>query len=109
MSKGSFLKRLLSVIKCSNCDYSYQTEDVSVLGQQGDLWFVSVACPSCGIQGLVAAVVEGSSPRELVTDFSEDEYAKFVQSEAIGINDVLDMHNFLKDFDGDISKLLIEK
>ena len=109
MSKGSFLKRLLSIIKCSNCDYPYQTEDVSVLGQQGELWFVSVSCPSCGIQGLVAAVVQESSSTEVATDLTGDEYAKFAQREAIEINDVLAMHNFLKDFDGDISELLIEK
>ncbi len=109
MSKGSFLERLLSVIRCSNCEHSYQVEDVSILGQEGELWVVSVSCPSCGIQGLVAAVVEENSPRELVTDFSEDEYEKFAQNEAIELDAVLDMHNFLKDFDGDISELLTGK
>lgn len=107
--RESFLRRLLSALKCSVCGRRYEAKDVNVLGQQGDLWFIAVFCPACGTHGLVAAVVKEGKPAEVVTDLTEEEYAEFAQKEAVGINDVLDIHNFLKYFTGDISKLFTEK
>lgn len=108
MTNGSFLQRLLSIISCT-CGRHYEAEDVSVLGQQGELWFVSVSCPSCGIQSLVAAVDQKGTPAEVSTDLTEEKCAKFAQGALIGWDDVLDMHNLLKDFHGDIAELLTER
>ncbi len=106
MTKNSFLKQLLPIIRCSTCDRCYAAEDVSILGQEGELWFVSVSCLSCDTESLVAAVVQEIDSAEVITDLTEEEYAKFAQQETIEINDVLDMHNLLKDFHGDVSELL---
>jgi hypothetical protein len=86
------------------CGRRYESRNVDILGQQGGLWFASVFCPFCHTHGLVAAVLSEESTED-ITDLSEEEYAKFAGSEAIGFDDVLDMHNFLKGCDGDISKL----
>lgn len=100
-----FLKRLMATMKCSVCGRRYEATNVNVLGHQEELWFLSVFCPSCRSHGLVAAVIkEGKSP-ELVTDLTEAEHFKFSDSKDIVVNDVLDMHNFLKDFPGDFISL----
>lgn len=98
-----FIKRLMSKMKCSVCGQRYETGNVHVLGHQDDLWFLSVACSSCHTQGLVAAVIREGKPAQLVTDLTQEELAKFRDSEAVGIDDVLDIHNFLKNFGGDFS------
>ncbi|MFH1485018.1 MAG: hypothetical protein ABIH46_03020 [Chloroflexota bacterium] len=100
-----FLKRVMATMKCSVCGQRYEASNVNVLGHQEELWFLSVFCPSCHSHGLVAAVIkEGKSP-DTVSDLTEAECFKFKDSEDIGVNDVLDMHNFLKGFQGDFSTL----
>jgi len=107
--RDAFLRRLLSTIKCSVCGRYYDAKNVNVLGHQGELWFISVFCPSCGTHGLVAAVIKEGVPTEVMTDLTEEELAKFAQGEAVGTDDVLDIHNMLKDFRGNISELFSEK
>jgi hypothetical protein len=41
----------------------------------------------------------------LITDLTEWEYAKFREMAVVGADDVLDLHSFLKDFNGDFSAL----
>lgn len=102
--RESFLKRLISTLKCSICGRHYEARNVHILGQQGELWFISVFCSNCGTRGFIAAVI-----REDNAELNQEELAKFAHSEPIGIDDILDIHNQLKDFSGDIFELFSEK
>jgi len=53
----------------------------------------------------VAAVIREGQLPELITDLTEEEYDKFREIDAVSDNDLLDIHNFLKDFDGDFSHI----
>ena len=107
--EGEFIKRLVTTIKCSVCGHPYEGGSVRILGQRDDLWFISVVCPSCGSQGLVAAVIKEGELPQLITDFTESERAKFCDIEAVGADDVLDIHTFLKSFDGNFEHLFAEE
>ena len=100
-----FIKRLMATIKCSVCGRPYKAPNIDVLGHRDDLWFLSVYCPACHSHALVAAVVREDKVAEIVTDLTEEEYAKFAQSDAVEADDVLEIHNFLKSFRGDFSHL----
>lgn len=102
MDEG-FLKRLVATIKCGVCGQRYEGENVKLLGHYGDLWFLSVYCSACQSQGLVAAVIKEGKLPELITDLTEEEYDKFREIDEVSSNDLLDIHNFLRDFDGDFS------
>jgi len=52
-------------------------------------------------------IKEGESP-QLLTDFTERERVKFRDLEAVAADDVLDVHLFLKSFDGDFAHLFAE-
>lgn len=104
-----FLKRLMATMKCSVCGQRYEAENVNVLGHQEELWFLSVFCPACGSHGLVAAVMKEGKTPEMVSDLTEAEHFKFRDSEDIGVDDVLDMHVFLKEFQGDFAELFEKK
>jgi len=102
-----FIKKLLSHMKCGVCGQHYEPANVKVLEHREDLWFLSVYCPGCKSQGLVAAVIrEGKAP-EIVTELTEVEKSKL--STPIDSDDVIDMHTFLKDFGGDFSSLFSKK
>lgn len=102
-----FIRKLLSNMKCGVCGQHYEPANIKVLEHREDLWFLSVYCPGCKSQGLVAAVIrEGKAP-EIVTELTEVEKSKL--STPIDSDDVIDMHTFLKDFGGDFSSLFSKK
>jgi len=54
----------------------------------------------------VAVVVKEDRVREVITDLTDTELDKFKEIGVLTADDVLDMHNFLKEFSGDFSQLL---
>lgn len=106
--RESFLKRLFAKIRCSTCGQKYEVADIDVIGHEGEIWFLNACCGSCGTQGLIVAVVEDDEAAEAATDLTEAEDDKFADSEAVGVDDVLDMHSFLKEFEGDFVALFSE-
>ncbi len=103
------IKKLLSNMKCTVCGRHYEPANVKVLGHQENMWFLSVFCPACVSQGLVAAVIKEGKISEIVTELTEAERSKFANVPPIGADDILDMHTFLKEFKGDFSSLFSKK
>ena len=73
------------------------------------MWFLNVSCSHCGSQCLVAAVTKEGKAPEIVTDLSETELSKFRDSSPVEADDVLEVHEFLKDFEGDLFTLFSKK
>ena len=105
----SFIKGLLASIKCGICDQHYEVGSVDVLGHHEDLWFLRAVCPTCHTQCLMAAVVEEGRVPEVITDLTETELDKFKNVSEPTADEMLDMCNFLKDFNGDFSQLFSQK
>ena len=104
--KDRYIRRLVSNMKCSVCGQRYEKANVNVLGHEHDLWFLRVFCPACQSHGLVAAVVKEGKPTEAITDLTEVEHSKFRHSPPVGWDDLFDMQNLLKSFQGEMSELL---
>ena len=105
----SLIKRLVASIKCTTCNQRYEAGNVSIVGHYGDLWFVGVICPTCRTQYLVAAVIKEDTASEIITDFTEAERDRFNNFGTVTADEMLDMHNFLKDFAGDSSRLFSQE
>ena len=106
--REAFLKRLFTMIKCESCGHTYQVTDIEIIGHEDSIWLFSVSCSHCQTQGLVAIVVREANIEKMITDLTEAEYDRFTWAAVVEINDVLDMHNFLKEFDGDFAGILSE-
>lgn len=102
------IKKLMTSMKCESCGKHYEVYNIDVLDHREDLWFLRVLCSTCHIRSLVAAVVKESGVNEVVTDLKEAELGKFRDS-VVEADDLLGMHHFLKDFDGDFSRLFVRK
>ncbi len=98
-----FIKKLLSTMKCGMCGNHYSSGNLNILGHKEDLWFLSVFCPSCKSQGLVAAVVREGKAAEALTELTQEEQKKL--STPLSSDDLIDMHAFLTDFNGNFSSL----
>lgn len=99
------IKKLLASMKCGICGQPYAEQNIHVLGHRDELWFLGILCPACRSQSLVAAVIKEGELPEVCAELSDDELTRFSQGEVVGGDDVLDMHDFLKEFDGDFSAL----
>ena len=105
MLNESIIKKLISSVKCTACGQRYAEDDVKILGHQEDLWFLGVSCSVCHTRCLAAAVIKEDRAPEIITDLTEAEQEKFRNVDRLIADEVLDMHNFLKDFGGDFSRL----
>ena len=101
----NIVKRLMTSVKCNNCGRTYHMRDIKVIGNHEEIWFLQVSCPSCRSRYLITAVIDREKNPELVSDLTEIEFSKFKNSTALDVDDVLDMHTFLEEFDGDFSRL----
>jgi len=102
------IKRLMTSMKCDCCGQHYEVYNIDVLGHREDLWFLRALCSACHTQCLVAAVIREGRMSEAVTDLTEAELDKFGDN-VIEADDVLNMYDFLNDFDGDFSQLFGQK
>ena len=107
--RDAFLKRLFAKVSCGICGQKYDVSNIKVLDQEDGLWVLSVYCGSCGTQGLIAAVVQEGNITDIITDLTEGEHDRFGMSGAVGMDDVLGVRSFLKDFDGDFARLFGEE
>ena len=109
MVNESIIKRLMSSVKCAVCEQCYEGNSIKIIGHQEDLWFLSVFCSACHSRFLVAAVIKEDMAPKVITDLTEAELDRFRDVGVLTADDVLDMHKFLKDFDGGFFRLFSQK
>ena len=103
MEEG-LIKRLMASIKCGVCGQRYEEDNIKVLSNQESLWFLTSFCSACHTRCLVAALVKEDKASKIITDLTEAELEKFRNVSNLTADDVLDMHSFLKNFDGDFAQ-----
>lgn len=103
-----FVRQLLENIKCVVCSEEYDEADVAIMGQQDELWMLMVSCHHCQTQGIILAMVKEDERIQLLTDLTPEELEQIQGLPAISGEDVLDVYQFLRDFDGDFVRLLKE-
>lgn len=116
--------------RCAVCHREFQADDIKVISRRPDVWTMLVECDDCHARNFVAAVMNDGDPqaaqlalRRLTEeaiirgpiDIEEDEpgidaelleeYAAGPGTPAIDAGDVVDMHEFLEEFDGDFKRL----
>jgi hypothetical protein len=105
--------------RCSVCHHLFQDDDIHVLSRKEDMWMMVVTCTECHGRNFVAAVLgDGDSSqaqlalRSLGQDAAIEEFAPGraveplpADSEVVKAADVLSMHEFLDEFDGDFQRL----
>jgi len=99
------IKRLIATIKCGTCGQNYQEDQVEIVENNDDVWFLNVFCSCCQVKSLVAAVIKREKKTDAVNDLSGAEVARFQHIDIVDGDDMLDMREFLKGFNGDFSDL----
>jgi hypothetical protein len=115
----SLIRHLMETVRCSVCSAGYAYENVSVLGHQDELWFLTVTCPDCRTQGLIAALVRGepsadgapaARPKAEAVDPAPAAVEEApLDGSPITEDDVADMREFLRSFHGDLGAAVSQK
>ena len=108
MEEGLIIK-LIASIKCGACGQNYEEDHIDIIENREELWFLKVFCSSCNMKCLVTAIIKEDEKMEVITDLTEAELDKFRDMDEVGADDMLDVHNFLKDFDGDFPRLFQQR
>ena len=103
--------------RCSVCHRGFEPDDVHVLSRKSDMWMLMVSCGECQARNFVAAVIGDGDAEEAqlaLRKLGEEHIrsSRGIGSEdpgepqdSVSIDDVLEMHEFLQDFDGDFQAL----
>lgn len=105
MEEG-LVKRLIASVKCDSCGQHYEEDNIAVMEHSDELWFLMIRCSSCQAKCLVAALISEDKAAEVITDLTEAERDKFERVDGVSVDDMLDMHNYLKGFNGNFLRLL---
>ncbi len=115
---------LQQLSRCVVCHREYEVSDITSVQRKPGVWTLMVECEQCHSRNYIAAVTaEGSAEDAMLEvrsltqramrgdDRSTDEESDTIASEApltgdrVTAGDVVDMHDFLNEFDGDFSTL----
>jgi hypothetical protein len=103
------IKKLMTSVKCSNCGQNYQMRNVKIVGNHQAIWFLQVSCSACHSRYLITAVINQNENLDIVSDLTDAESSRFKIYCDLTADDVLDMHTFLKEFNGNFSGLFDSK
>ena len=89
MRRQGWLEGIFGTISCANCGAVYAPDDVSLVGNRDQYWFVRCTCHTCGTKGIGVVIVKEVASGEV------DEPAPLQE------DDVLAAHEALRNYAGD--------
>lgn len=106
--------------RCSVCHRHFSTDDVHIINRQPDMWTMLVECTDCHSRNFVAALMNDGDPtearlalrrlsdavaEEAIDEPEVDPADTLPTGDPVSAGDVVDMHSWLDDFDGDFKRL----
>ena len=111
MDGPEWLSRQLTSFTCPACRRPYREASISLLAERDGLYFVDLDCAACGSH-TVAIVTVGSDDAEsqiaeipVIGDMIAELEPRPAGGEPVSADDVLEMHQFLAHFRGDVDAL----
>jgi hypothetical protein len=100
----------LASFSCAACGQAYGEAQVRLIAQREELYFVDLSCPHCGSQAVAIVTIQvdgepaGIEAAEADADDADDGIVD--GPPPISVDDVIDAHTLLRDFQGDLRQLL---
>ena len=111
MDAESWLTSELASFGCAACGQAYGQGHIQLIAQREELFFVDLTCDHCGSQAvaIVTIQVDGETTRLETGELVRAEDAGTDAAPAgppVSADDVLDVHDLLDDFHGDVHQLI---
>ena len=100
------IKNIQSMMRCPSCGARYEADNIHFLGQLDMAALIQLDCQSCSLPVMATIIVsdKNQGSARILSDISEDEL-QVAKGDPVGTDHVVDMHQFLKKFDGDFDNL----
>lgn len=95
------LRQLRQDFKCPQCEAAYSERKIEVVGTTNNTGLFVANCKECGESIIVDVYIERKHRR---ISARHKNYWKL--GESVSADEVLDMHNFLKQYNGDLQELI---
>lgn len=103
------IKQVRTAMRCPSCGSRYDTDNIHFLGQLDMAALVQLDCQSCGLPVMATILWSEKNPQhghsKLMSDLSVDESESTATGEPVTTDSVVDVHQFLKKFDGNFETL----
>lgn len=100
---NEWLDGVFGTVRCANCGAVYGRDSIAVVGNRDEYWFVRCTCETCGTQGLGVVIVKRVA--EEPAGIASATHAIEDGEESIHVDDVLEAHELLRDYVGDVHGL----
>lgn len=100
----SFMHQSLQMLHCPQCGSLYTNSEVGVLQESEMAILATITCAKCQYQSVVTLSLGGSMTMSLASDLKPSEFGKFLNSDPIDTNDLVDIHQFLKKTKGNFNE-----
>jgi DNA-directed RNA polymerase subunit RPC12/RpoP len=104
--KRQFILQLVARLRCTECGQPYNPHDFVLMNRSQDVWVLGIECKHCGGSGHVVVALQPDSDPEPVSDLTPEELEVATTWSSITVDDVLDMHMLLEEFDGDLELIM---
>ncbi|RPI47327.1 MAG: hypothetical protein EHM56_14815 [Chloroflexi bacterium] len=103
--KRRLVFKLVSQLHCLDCGRAYDRDDFSLAHRWEEVWVLTSQCHHCQGRSHIVIFMHVDAAPGPGCDLTPDEAKSIEQLPVISADDVLDMHLFLSEFDGDFEEL----
>lgn len=105
MSIIEFIRDRARFYNCPVCGRSLKGCDVQVLSHEDESFRLQVTCAQCQVTFVVVLAIAGGAMEEIENTVVEPA-EPVVEAEPISVDEILDLHLYLKNFQGTLTELI---
>jgi hypothetical protein len=106
MSIIEFIRDRARFYNCPVCGRSLKGCDVQVLSHEEERFHLQVTCAQCQVTFIVVLAIAGGAVEGIQTEIPERELEPVVSAEPITVDEIIDLHLYLKNFQGTLAELI---
>jgi hypothetical protein len=106
MSIIEFIRDRARFYNCPVCGRSLKGCDVQVLSHEEERFHLQVTCAQCQVTFIVVLAIAGGAVEGIQTEIPEREVEPVVAAEPITVDEIIDVHLYLKNFQGTLADLI---
>ena len=106
MSIIEFIRDRARFYNCPVCGRSLKGCDIQVLSHEEERFHLQVTCAQCQVTFIVVLAIAGGAVEEVEAIETVEEAVPTAAREPISVDEILDVHLYLKTFQGTLEDLL---
>ena len=106
MSIIEFIRDRARYYNCPVCGRSLKGCDVQVLSHEDERFHLQVTCAQCQVTFIVVLAIAGGGVEAVETPTPEPVDEPVAAAEPISVDEILDLHLYLKGFQGTLAELV---